>query len=274
MSYTSYLTTIRNQVRSAIEEHQIQFPDRETPSALVTELIRLNIALGDFTSSGGGGTVVSGGCCGPVEFTDNSGSTTGSSQLLFASKENRAGFIFQNLSDTTMYLNFGSPASASSGSIRILPGGNIEQDADEVTNQSIYLYCASSGKEYTAKEGEGMPINNPSLVEIFDEGVSEGSVSKLNFVGTGVDVNIASGIATIATTRNVSYETTFNNSNLTAGQFNIPHNLGYRPTSVVIWSNTEELIEPDDIIYIGVNSITIDISSFTPISGTWIVAVN
>jgi len=42
-----------------------------------------------------------------------------------------------------------------------------------------------------------MPISNPSLVDVRDEGVSQGKVLNLDFTGAGISATVSGGVATI-----------------------------------------------------------------------------
>lgn len=88
-------------------------------------------------------------------FTDGSGNTSGTpstSTQVFNSNANRKMFLFQNISDTDMWLNFGSAATAGAGSFKVEPGSGFSLDGNMVTTQAINVLCASATKAFTAKE--------------------------------------------------------------------------------------------------------------------------
>jgi hypothetical protein len=84
---------------------------------------------------------------------DHSGSITtgGTAQTLSAAKS-RKYFFFQNLSVSNMYLNFTSAASASTGSILIVPGGSYVQEGSFVSSELISVFGATTGQQFTAKD--------------------------------------------------------------------------------------------------------------------------
>lgn len=87
--------------------------------------------------------------------TDKSGSITNAatSQLLAAKKENRAYFLFQNISDAAMWINFGAAATADNNSILINAQGSLLFNGSFIPEDAVYVLCASSGKKFVCKEG-------------------------------------------------------------------------------------------------------------------------
>ena len=86
-------------------------------------------------------------------YTDRSGTSDTSSQtLMFAETANRrAGWFIQNISDTVMYINFTSAASAAGTSIQLGAGQSISS-GNFCTQEKVTIFCAVSGKKYVAKE--------------------------------------------------------------------------------------------------------------------------
>lgn len=84
---------------------------------------------------------------------DHSGTITtgGTAQTLSAAKS-RKYFFFQNLSVSNMYLNFTSAASASTGSILIVPGGSYVQEGSFVSSELISVFGATTGQQFTSKD--------------------------------------------------------------------------------------------------------------------------
>ena len=86
-------------------------------------------------------------------YTDRSGTTDATSQIIMTAENYkiRAGWFFQNISDTVMYINFTSAASAAGTSIQLGAGQSISS-GNFCTQERISLYCAVSGKKFVAKE--------------------------------------------------------------------------------------------------------------------------
>jgi hypothetical protein len=66
-----------------------------------------------------------------------------------------------------------------------------------------------------------------------------------------------------------AHEMTFTNANLTAGVLTVTHNLGVK---VVCWSladDEDDAVLPDNIGFTDTNNLTVDLSSFGAITGTW-----
>lgn len=85
---------------------------------------------------------------------DKSGSilTGGVSQKVADKNPSRGCLIVQNISDTTMYVNFGASATADD-SIQLLPGGSITFNGAWVPGDEVHLLCSTSGKKFVCKEG-------------------------------------------------------------------------------------------------------------------------
>lgn len=80
--------------------------------------------------------------------------------------------------------------------------------------------------------------------------------------------------ATPSGTGTTSYRTSFTNANLSAGVLTVTHSLGQSVVNVMVFDNTNKNIRPDDITLVDSNSLTVDLSSFGTLSGTWNVVVN
>jgi hypothetical protein len=84
---------------------------------------------------------------------DKSGTITagGTAQTLSAAKSRKYLFI-QNLSVSNLYINFTSAASASVGSVVIIPGGSFVQEGSFVSSELVSVFGATTGQAFTAKE--------------------------------------------------------------------------------------------------------------------------
>jgi hypothetical protein len=90
--------------------------------------------------------------------TDRSNSLAVASSVTVASENKSRGyFIFQNISDATMWLNFGAAATANNNSILVAAQGSVLFTGSFIPNQEINVLCptASGGsiKRFIAKEG-------------------------------------------------------------------------------------------------------------------------
>lgn len=83
---------------------------------------------------------------------DFSGSSTGASQKVLDENPNRRYLVVQNISDTTMWLNFGATATAND-SVQLLPGGSITFNGSWVPGDEVHLLCSTAGKKFVCKEG-------------------------------------------------------------------------------------------------------------------------
>lgn len=70
-----------------------------------------------------------------------------------------------------------------------------------------------------------------------------------------------------------SYRLAFANGDLNANKLIVTHNLGQKYCLVQIYDNNDKKIEPDEITLLTTNTLEIDLSSFTSLSGTWNLVV-
>lgn len=87
---------------------------------------------------------------------DGSGTITagGTSQTVFAANPGRRYLEIQNVSDETMYINFGAAASASSASFMIAANGGAYINASNYCPKgTVTIISATTGKRFVAKSG-------------------------------------------------------------------------------------------------------------------------
>lgn len=87
--------------------------------------------------------------------TDGSSDITagGTSEQVFASNTSRVYLLVQNVSDTDMWVNFGTAAVQDQPSILLKAGGGaFSAEGNFVPSGSVNIICATTGKPYTAKE--------------------------------------------------------------------------------------------------------------------------
>lgn len=115
------------------------------PCCLATvalDMVNLPTSVNDFSA---GGTL-----------TNRSGTITagGTAQQVMAANSSRKYLLFQNVSDTAMWIDFGTTAVADSPSVLVpASGGAVVQEGTFVSTQSVSVFCATTGKKFTAKEG-------------------------------------------------------------------------------------------------------------------------
>lgn len=62
---------------------------------------------------------------------------------------------------------------------------------------------------------------------------------------------------------------TFTGASLSAGILSVTHNLGQKYVQVTVIDNTDKPVLPDDITYNSTTSLSVDLTSFGSITGTW-----
>jgi hypothetical protein len=70
-----------------------------------------------------------------------------------------------------------------------------------------------------------------------------------------------------------AYRTSFTNASLVSGVLTVTHNLGQPYCEVRIYDNTGKTVIPDEITATNANSLSIDLTTFGTLSGTWNVVV-
>lgn len=84
---------------------------------------------------------------------DASGSiTAGGTAQTVLEPATRRYLLFQNVSDETMWLNFGGTATAGSGSLKVVAGAAFVFEDGFATSQSLSVLGTTTGKEFTCKE--------------------------------------------------------------------------------------------------------------------------
>jgi len=86
-------------------------------------------------------------------FIDKSGTIAvgGTSQVVSAALNTRRYLVFQNHSDTDMWINFGTAAVAGQPSVKIFANGGAYEPLVAPFG-SINVICATGGKTFTCKE--------------------------------------------------------------------------------------------------------------------------
>ena len=86
-------------------------------------------------------------------------------------------------------------------------------------------------------------------------------------------IYIFNGVSWNALPFEPEFRQSFTNANLIAGVLTVTHNLGQAYNGVTVYDNTENVIVPDLITSVDVNTVDIDLTSFGAIAGTWNVVV-
>ena len=74
----------------------------------------------------------------------------GTSQEIFPANATRKYLFIQNLSDENLFVRFGNVATAGSGSIKIKPDLAFIMECNFISNQSVNIISATTGKIFTA----------------------------------------------------------------------------------------------------------------------------
>lgn len=110
-----------------------------------------------------------------------------------------------------------------------------------------------SGKDYVVSGNQITFVNAP----VTDDVIIVTYVTEESAGGGGAD----------------SYSETFDNGDLTASKITISHNLSVTYPDVVVYDNDDSVINPSDINYTDSNSVELDFTGMTPLTGTYKVRV-
>ena len=71
----------------------------------------------------------------------------------------------------------------------------------------------------------------------------------------------------------VGYSNSFVYADLTTGVLTVNHNLGSKYAIPVVWDNNNKVIEPDDFTAVTNTQMTVDLTSYGVITGTWYISI-
>ncbi len=83
----------------------------------------------------------------------------------------------------------------------------------------------------------------------------------------------ASGNWSFAAPPSASYRRSFVNADLVGNILTVSHNLGEKYVHATVWSDLDRIMIPDITMAVDSNTLTLDLSSFTPLPGTWNIVV-
>lgn len=96
--------------------------------------------------------------------------------------------------------------------------------------------------------------------------------------GTSIPVVVESTTRYLYTYDNATptgaYSASFVDGDLTAGEITFTHNLGQRALLWTVMDNNGESISPSNITFDDSNNTTLDLTGFTPITGTWTIVLS
>lgn len=147
-------------------------------------------------------------------------------------------------------------AVADTNNFTLLAGGYIS-GLSGLTSESVHFLSGATAGALTATEP-----------------TTEGHVSKPLLIAVSTSAGYffnmrGSEIANPAT----AYYQSFTSANLSAGVLTVTHNLGHKLCQVQVFDNNDKQIIPDEITLSGTTALTVDLSSYGTISGTWHVCV-
>ena len=147
-------------------------------------------------------------------------------------------------------------ASVSAGVFTLLNCGYIT-GLSGLTAGSVHFLSETVAGALTTTEPElGNSVNKPLLI-------ADSTTSGYFFNFRGVENADSS----------VSYYIDFTNADITTGILTVNHNLSVKYALPVIWDNNSNVIQPDSYTAVTANQMTVDLTSYGAITGTWHISV-
>jgi len=101
------------------------------------------------------------------------------------------------------------------------------------------------------------------------EPTGDGEVSKPLLIATSATEGYFFNMRGVEITSSTAYFKAFTNADLVSGVLTLQHNFGHKYGVFQLFDENDEKVDPDSIQPIDSNNVQFDLSSFSPISGTW-----
>lgn len=167
----------------------------------------------------------------------------------------------------------GNHDSNNVGSVVLTPGiptggglsGSVNLKTKATATSSIELkFEEADGSDYVGlKAPTSISTSRTWTLPTDDPSVAAG-----DFVTTD-----ASGNLSFAPQATSAYRQSFDNSDLSGSILTVTHSLGQKYVHVTVWSDLDRIMLPDITTAVDVNTVSLDLSSFVPLSGTWNIVV-
>src|SRR3972149_7718615 len=119
---------------------------------------------------------------------------------------------------------------------------------------------------YTKLDPEQIKDDSIKVADLdFTTAPSDGQYPRINMpAGTFTGTSVSAG---------ASYTTSFTNASLSSGILTVTHSLGIQYVNFTIYDNNGKMILPDDATATSTSVLTIDLTSYGTLSGTWNIRV-
>jgi len=125
-----------------------------------------------------------------------------------------------------------------------------------IRDSSTNWYTTFQGGAQAGNLTYTLPTGYPAVTGYVLSGTTGGVLSWIAATGTGL-----------------SYTTSFTSASLAAGILTVTHALGRKYVVYKIYDNNDLEIIPDGATATDTNTLTVDLTSFSPITGTWNIRV-
>ena len=146
--------------------------------------------------------------------------------------------------------------------------GNLSgtNSGDQVGDGVTITGAGTAGDPFVAVGGGVSSIKKTGETALTgDITLSQGTGVTLTQSGNDISISASGGSS--------GYTTDFDNSDLASGILTVTHNLGTKYHLVAIYNNSDALIIPDGVTLSSTSALTVDLTTFGTITGTWNVVV-
>lgn len=88
----------------------------------------------------------------PLHNASGSITTGGAAQTVVGANDSRIYLLFQNISDSTMWLDFGVDAKADQPSIKLVADAVLVFEGKYCPRDAVSVFCATTGKKYVCRQ--------------------------------------------------------------------------------------------------------------------------
>lgn len=148
-----------------------------------------------------------------------------------------------------------------------LPANQITPDCSQWSKN---LSCAQGDQQSVDNVLDQLSGGGGSAWTITDGTHSIANVSQLTVTGGTVGGSTPNATLTISG----PYTKSFTNANLSSGILSVAHDLSSEYVLVQVYNSSLNMIQPDFVQLVDSNDLTVNLSSFGTISGTWYLVVS
>ncbi len=192
---------------------------------------------------------------------------TGTTQTSFQIDSGNSGPRLKNSSGALQVRNSADSAYADLAAKDVTVTGNLTVQGTTTTIESNTLAIGDNVVVLNNDVTSGTPTEDGGIQ------IRRGASTSASLIWDETNDLWKAGLASSEIQLARIYRTTFQNSDLVSGVLTVTHNLGQQYPVVQLVDNNGKVIIPDDVNLSATNSLTVDLTSFGTLTGTWRVQV-